>query len=165
MELIEKYDLKTRALHWISAVIIIWATITGTYISILDTSKETIEVISFINVSSTTILIPIFLARIINRIKTDKTSKTTNKTAELVHDMMYIIISVVLISGILMMDRDINIFNLVTVPRIIMDKETNEMCHTIHTIFSRILGSLILIHLLAVAKHEYTGNRILGKMI
>lgn len=165
MELNEKHDLRTRIFHWISAVIILWATITGTYISTFDTSKETTEVISFLNVSATTILIPIFIARILNRISTDTNSKTKNRIAEFVHDMMYVIISIVLISGILMMDREINIFNLATIPRIIMDKETNDMCHMIHTIFSRTLGVLVILHLLAVAKHEYSGNRVLGKMI
>ncbi|WP_249168428.1 cytochrome b [Erwinia sp. E602] len=78
--------------------------------------------------------------------------------------LLYINIAVVLITGVLMMDRDINIFNLFSIPHLIESKLITDLFFVTHIISCTTLAGLVLLHILAVVKHELFGNRVLRRM-
>ncbi|CAK9886650.1 MAG: hypothetical protein XXXJIFNMEKO3_03095 [Candidatus Erwinia impunctatus] len=56
-----KYSWQQVVLHWLSAIIIIWATISGFMIFFLQPAQEIKDIIGFFNVSLTTVFIPFFI--------------------------------------------------------------------------------------------------------
>lgn len=116
-----KYSPVQVLLHWISAIVIIWAMTSGFYIFLGNTSEHVKEFVGFINVSVTTLFIPFFALRIYYAIKSGKPANIKRKPgnhalANAVHIIIYINAALVLFTGVMMMERDINIFNLVQLP-------------------------------------------------
>ena len=54
-----RYSHAARILHWLSAVVILWATVSGIYAAV-TAENEVAMLISALNVSLTTLLIPVF---------------------------------------------------------------------------------------------------------
>ncbi|HBT4722659.1 TPA: cytochrome b [Klebsiella quasipneumoniae subsp. similipneumoniae] len=163
-----KYAWQQVVLHWISAVVIIWATVTGFWVAFSDVSPKMKEWVGFFNVSLTTVFIPFFILRIYYLIRFHKPHAgkrmLINRIAFLVHMLLYINIAVVLITGVLMMDRDINVFHMMTIPRLIENEVIIDLFFTQHVISCFTLTGLVSLHVLAVVKHELSGRRILRKM-
>ncbi|HBT4794287.1 TPA: cytochrome b [Klebsiella quasipneumoniae subsp. similipneumoniae] len=163
-----KYAWQQVVLHWISAVVIIWATVTGFWVAFSDASPKMKAWVGFFNVSLTTVFIPLFILRIYYFVRFHRPNKgkrnLTNRIAVLVHMILYINIAVVLLTGVLMMDRDINVFHLMTIPRLIENEVITDLFFTQHIISCFTLAGLVLLHILAVIKHELSGRKILRKM-
>jgi len=96
--------------------------------------------------------------------KQDKRATLATHAAEIAHILLYINISLVLISGVLMMERDINVFNLFVLLQPLYDLALTLLFNRIHIVCCAILGGLVLLHILTVIKHELFGNRIMRKM-
>lgn len=161
-----KYCWQQIVLHWISAIIIIWTTITGTSIFILDIPSSIKDALISFNISLTSLFIPFFIVRIwyFSRRGGAEKEKPTTRIGHVVHVILYINITVVLLSGILMMEKSISIFNVISIPRIITDIKITNTFSDIHIISCSTLFALILLHLMAVIKHELDGNHILHNM-
>jgi cytochrome b561 len=164
-----KYAWQQILLHWLSAIIIIWASISGFYVALFDTSPQIKNWVVFFNVSLTTVFIPFFILRVWYLFKLGKPQQAQPVTlathaAEIAHFMLYVNITVVLITGVLMMERDINVFHLFYIPQPISEPSLTQLFNVIHIISCATLSGLVLLHILAVIKHEYCGNRILRKM-
>ena len=56
-----KYSTQQIILHWLSAIIIIWATLSGFYVAFCHPDQPVKEWIGFFNVSLTTLFIPFFI--------------------------------------------------------------------------------------------------------
>lgn len=164
----KKYAWQQVVLHWLSAVVIIWATITGFYAAMFETTPEIKEWIGFFNVSLTTVFIPFFILRVyylLNLGKPHEGKKDfASRAADWVHMLLYINIAVVLITGVPMMDRDINVFNLFSIPHLIESELITDLFFVKHIISCTTLAGLVLLHILTVVKHELFGNRVLRRM-
>jgi cytochrome b561 len=163
------YDNTAKMLHWLSAVIILWATLGGLYI-ILPTTEEHIKLqIAELNVSITTLFIPIFCFRIVYRIinKTPQGLVLTlgEKVAKCMHNFLYILVSFVLVSGVLMMDRPIPIFDFFQFTQLLDNSNIIAFFKNFHKYSTQLLALCILLHILAVIKHEIMGQKILKRMI
>lgn len=164
-----KYSPAQVLLHWISAIIIIWAMASGFYIFLGNASEYIKEIVGFINVSLTTLFIPFFALRIFYAIKDGKPANIKSKAghhalASAVHVIIYINTALVLFTGVMMMERDINIFNLVQLPHPLQGGALTSSFHQLHIISCVTLSILIVMHMLAVFFHHLSGNPILKKM-
>ncbi|WP_447858935.1 cytochrome b [Enterobacter ludwigii] len=170
MHISQKYHRSQIVLHWVSAAIIIWATLSGFYIAIFDASAAIRDAISFFNVSLTTVFIPLFVLRCYYALTLPKpadanTNPWLNFIAHATHRLLYIIIFVVLFTGVLMMERDINVFNIITLPQPLHDPNVTAWFNRIHIISCAALGVLVALHIAAVIKHELQGKRLLQRMM
>ncbi len=117
-KIFDKYDITARLLHWISALVILWAAISGFYLTSLNNDESIKHQIAELNVSITVVFIPFFFWRVIHRIKHgipsygNLLSEREVKIARAMHILLYTLVTVVLLSGILMMKKDFTVFNL-----------------------------------------------------
>jgi cytochrome b561 len=168
---IKKFDGVTRLLHWVSALIILWTTAAGLFIAFFDAGEIIEHAIADFNVSLTFVFIPIFIWRITHRIRKyiescdDWIADLEKKIAKVMHVTLYILIAIVLITGVLMMNRDYYVFNLFFVPQFIHDEDALQFFFSIHVYATRTLGACVLIHILALIKHEMSGDKVLERML
>ncbi|AJI96148.1 prokaryotic cytochrome b561 family protein [Yersinia ruckeri] len=165
----KNYSWQQVILHWISAVVIIWATVTGFYVGLFNVSDELKTLTSFINVSLTTLLIPVFIIRLYFYFTSERpeeinTNPFTRLIAHLVHFLLYLNITLVLVTGVLMMERDINVFDIFIIPQPIQDLSITGIFNTVHVFSCATLGTLIVLHIAAVVKHELSGKKVLRRM-
>lgn len=153
-------------LHWLSAVIILWATFSGFYVALADVPDTIKHAVSFFNVSITTVLIPFFAVRMY--LAFSKVRGIPRQPAELAafvaHKAIYLATTAVLVTGVLMMDRDINVFHLFSIPQPITDPELTGRFNTAHKYACVVLGGLLVLHVAAVVKHHLCGNPVLRRM-
>ncbi len=64
-----------------------------------------------------------------------------------------------------MMEKNINVFSLVTFPRIFQEPRLTKFFSDIHRYSTIALFSLVVLHIFAVLKHEIGGKRILKRML
>ncbi|WP_019211452.1 cytochrome b [Yersinia massiliensis] len=164
-----KYSWQQIVLHWISAVIIVWATVTGFYVALFDVAPTLKTLIGFINVSLTTLFIPVFIIRLYYYFTAEKpeeinTTRLTIFIAHAVHFIIYLNIMIVMVTGVLMMERDINVFGLFMIPQPIHNLAVTSTFNTVHIISCTTLAALVLLHIAAVIKHELSGKRVLKRM-
>ena len=167
---IMKYSKQQIFLHWLSAVVIIWATLSGFYMAMFQPNPEIKQWVSFFNVSLTTVYIPFFFLRIWYAIAHGKPEETTltaqeAKLAHWGHLALYINISVVLITGVLMMDRNINVFNVFFIPHPVANIELLMLFKQVHILSCLSLSLLIVGHVLAIVKHRFSGHNVLKRML
>ena len=166
-----KYDLTARVLHWASALVILWATISGFYTLLPNIETQVKQLIAGFNVSLTALFIPFFCYRVFHRIKSrspassDKISTFEKKISGVMHLMLYVVVGVVLVTGVLMMDKPISIFNVVTFDQVFNNQTVITVFKTIHKYATELLALCVFIHIAALVKHELMGKKILSRMI
>lgn len=163
------YTGPQKFLHGLSAVIIIWALASGFYVSLFEVPLPIKQWVAFLNVSLTTLFIPFFLVRfyLSFRRRPDALTarvSTTDRLAAFVHGAMYLVVSGVLVSGVLMMDRPITVFDLLFIPQPLDDPYWLQRLLQIHIWACLVLMALLVLHIGAVFKHELSGRRVLVKM-
>ncbi|WP_261398097.1 cytochrome b [Pseudomonas sp. DR48] len=161
-----KYTLAQVALHWLSAFVILWSLCTGSYVALFNVSPHMKSIMTAFNISMTTLFIPFFLMRVVLRINhlRHHTVVSGELLATFVHNLIYLITGMVLLTGVLMMDRSITVFGALSMPPLITNPQLLSDFHAAHQDSTAMLGGLVLLHLLAVVKHELSGNRILKRM-
>lgn len=165
-----KFDSSARFLHWLSAVVIIWATLSGLYISGDSIAPELKHLIGQFNISLTTVFIPFFIWRLVNRLSRrapvlNEIPRFQRCVACTMHLVIYLCIFTVLTTGVLMMDEPFTLFNLISIPNIVPDPQVTSGFEHLHKYASRFLGVCVLLHILAVVKHHLNGINLLGRMI
>lgn len=165
----KNYTRQQIFLHWFSAIIIIWGTISGFYVALFDHAIAHKPWVGFVNVSLTTLFIPFFIVRIWYAFRHGKPNDSLlttreSKMAAIGHLLLYINITVVLISGVLMMERPINIFNFFTLPQPLPQGALTAAFNTAHIISCTTLALLVAGHILAVVKHQMAGKALLSRM-
>lgn len=163
------YSTSQIILHWISAVIILWATLSGFWISLFDLDPDLKNWVSFFNVSLTTLFIPVFAVRIYLACRQPTHPEAPARTLDTLmaawaHRLLYGLTTVVLLTGVMMMDRPINIFDWVLIPQPLTDHGLIDLFFKIHVVACWVLALLIGLHVAAVIKHEASGNPILKRM-
>jgi cytochrome b561 len=165
----KRYDRLSRYLHWASAAVIIWASLSGFYLATLDPGSALRGGLSFFNVSLTTAFTPLFVIRVIHAVRTSKPASLNvprwqQRVAQIVHSMLYALTSIVLASGILMMDHSINVFGLIMLPNPITDAGVNHYFYLMHRHSCAALFILVVVHVAAVVRHQRAGRPVLARM-
>ena len=165
----QRYDRLTRYLHWVSAAVILWASLSGFYLATLDQHAAIRGWLSWFNVSLTTVYIPVFVVRVIHACRSQRPTKLAvpgwqQRVAGIVHAVLYALTSVVLVSGVLMMDHAIDVFGIVTLPNPITDSHWNAVFYKVHRQSCAALFLLIVLHVAAVIRHQRAGRRVLARM-
>ncbi|MNJ16939.1 hypothetical protein D3C77_112090 [compost metagenome] len=163
------YTPLQKVLHWVSAIIIVWALISGFYVAWFTVTTFTKEWVAFVNVSVTTVFIPLFCWRLYlaltNRTRTPVPRNVAEYVAVMAHRALYLMVFIVLITGVLMMDRPITVFDLFFIPQPLKDPYLIGLFFTVHIGSCAVLGLLVGLHVAAVVKHETAGRRVLKRML
>jgi len=162
------YSRRRVLLHWLSAVIILWALVSGFYVAYLPVSAATEHWVGSLNVSLTTLFIPLFAWRAWLFVRAPRPCvsvlSSVQRLALAVHALIYLTIGVVLVTGVLMMKSPISIFGLVRIPQPLGDPSLIELANTAHVLSCVVLSILVALHLCAVAWHEFSGRRVVRRM-
>ena len=163
------YSGQRVLLHWLSAAVILWTLVTGFYVASVDVAVGVAQWVSFVNVSLTTVFIPFFVWRLaLFVVHSRSASVRALPSAELLawgaHALIYGAVSAVLVTGVLMMDRPINVFGAFKIPQPLHDPVLIEHFFTLHIWACVALLWLVIGHIGAVIVHEFCGHRILRRM-
>ncbi|WP_099529938.1 cytochrome b [Stenotrophomonas maltophilia] len=158
------YSRTQVMLHWFSAAIILWATFSGFYVAFADAPAGLKQGIGFINVSLTTVLIPFFVLRLCLAIAGSRRHNPGEAVARIAHWALYAVTTVVLVTGVLMMERDIDVFHLVVIPAPLSEPVATAAFNATHKYACMVLAGLVALHVAAVARHHLAGNPVLGRM-
>jgi cytochrome b561 len=164
-----RYDRLSRYLHWASAAVIIWASLSGFYLATLEPGSVLRNWLSFFNVSLTTAFTPLFVIRVVHAVRTSKPAslevpRWQQRVAHIVHAMLYALTSIVLASGILMMDHSINVFGLIMLPNPVTDARLNHHFYLMHRHSCAALFLFVSVHVAAVVRHQRAGRPVLARM-
>lgn len=156
-------------LHWLSAAIIVWTLASGFYVATVEVPAQIRQWVAFINVSLTTVFIPFFAWRlwlfVVHVRSTNLNAISLEKTlVSFVHTLIYLTVTVVLVTGVLMMDRPIDVFAVVEITQPLSDPALIGLFLKIHVWSCLLLALLILLHVGAVIVHELCGHRVLRRM-
>ncbi|TMP37578.1 cytochrome b [Pseudoalteromonas rubra] len=167
----DKFDRTARALHWISAAVILWAMLSGFYMALFEVDSTTKRTLSTFNVSLTFVYFPLFLWRLVHRItctpptQLEQLSLRHANLACTAHKFIYLLTSIVMCSGVLMMQRSFCVFGLFTVPPLLSTTSLQDVFARIHVISNVMLLLMVTVHILAVIKHQLGGRAILQRML
>ena len=164
-----KYSALQKWLHGISALVMMWLMMSGYYIAFISQSVSIKEAVGAFNVSLGSLFIPFFFFRMY--VSLGKGYRVVFKTKALmpcmvflVHTAIYLATAVVLISGVLMMDRETRVFNLVSLPPLVSDVKLLELFACVHDVACILLGLLLVMHIGAVIKHQLAGQSVIKNM-
>lgn len=164
-----KYTWQQIILHWISAVVILWALISGFYVALVPVSFEVKNIVSFVNVSVTALFTPVFCVRWYYRYTTaqsiDAMGNNNGRLAHCAHESIYWVTAIVLVTGVLMMDRPMDIFGWVQLPQVLTDAQWLVWFKWVHIAACAFLAVLVTVHICAVIMHELSGRRLLKRML
>jgi cytochrome b561 len=164
----ERYTRTLRILHWVSAAVILWATITGLYAAFNDIDDQLLQKLLHFNVSLTFVFIPIFMYRALYRMFLFSERENVSRigtVSYLCHILMYVTVSVVLFSGVFMMDHNFSIFGLVELQPLLSDPKMTEFFEALHIVACRFLALIVALHILAVLFHCLLGRCVLHRML
>jgi cytochrome b561 len=163
------YSRQRVLLHWVSAAVIVWTLASGFYVACFDVAAGFKHWVAFFNVSLTTVFIPFFVWRLLIFIvhvlhMGVKDLSLMQRLALIAHAVIYLTVSIVLVTGVLMMDRPINVFGVIEFAQPLSDPDLIAQFFTVHVWACVILCGLIVLHVGAVIVHEIRGHRVLRSM-
>ena len=165
-----KYNRTARFLHWISAAVIIWATLAGFFMATLEPQSATRGFLSWLNVSVTTLFTPVFVFRVAYASHKRKPMflqmpAWQQTVAGAVHRLLYILTGIVLASGLLMMQHKISGFGIAMLPNPLNSAYWNAFFYDLHRYSCMALFLLVSLHVAAVIRHQRAGRNVLSRMI
>lgn len=164
------YCWQQMLLHWVSALVIVWALVSGFYVSGFTVEPATAQSISFLNVGLTTLFIPVFLLRWLMRYLKPRPcplneNPWARRIAHVVHEGIYWLTAIVLASGVLMMDRAIDVFGWFAIEPWLTDPFWLRVWFMLHIAANVALALAVAVHVGAVAIHEFAGRRVVSRML
>lgn len=173
-----KYPLSSRIIHWLMAVLILFLLGLGIYMTefLSKEAPNRLEVYSFHKSLGVIALIFIFI-RIINRllVKAPALPKTMPKheiiLAHLGHFTLYVLMVLVPLSGYLMSNSfgyPVNLFSLELPSLVSTNFELGKVFSETHEVCAYSLLGVIVLHVVAVLKHHFFDkpeNDVLKRMI
>jgi cytochrome b561 len=156
-------------LHWLSALIIIWAMLTGFYLVLFEVDSALATELAAFNVAITTLFIPLFVLRCYFRVRRPVSaayiaSAHHERIVSVVHNALYGLTALVLATGVLMMDRPIEVFSWFSFTQPLHDQTLLRIFSAVHGVAAAILALLIAIHVAAVVRHMIAGRPVLKRM-
>ncbi|WP_448106049.1 cytochrome b [Pseudomonas azerbaijanoccidentalis] len=167
--MVSDYSRQRVLLHWMSAAVIVWTLASGFYAAGIDVPVPIKHWVAFINVSLTTVFIPFFVWRLfifashIRHVSVTALS-IMERLVLLAHGLIYFTVSFVLVTGVLMMDRSIDVFGVLEIVQPLEDADLLAQFSAAHVWACVVLAALIALHVGAVIVHELCGHRILRRM-
>ncbi|AZC33357.1 Cytochrome B561 [Pseudomonas chlororaphis subsp. piscium] len=164
------YSRPRRLLHWLFAAVVLWATISGYASALLQPPCSVQQAIAFINVSLTTLLVPLFVLRLFYLVRHPAPPAPAHQSAgerRLVHaghGALLVTLGTVLFSGVLMMSRPIDLFGL-QLPQPLQDPAAITFFEEIHHYSCMALALLVAGHIAAVILHQLRGHGVLRRML
>lgn len=166
-----RYDLFSRLLHWVIAVAMIYVMIVGYSLHFMA-NERIFSFFSETNMSIALVLTPLMVLRFLWRyfrpaVPYGEMLKGHGKgLVHLLHEIFYLLIFVVLVSGFLMLEKGFQVFGVIDFPRPVANLEVNKFFFTLHRYACIALAGMILVHVAAVIKHHcFEKNAILRRML
>jgi len=166
-----RYDLFSRILHWVVAVGIIYATIVGYSLHFIS-NPRVFTFFSELNMSLATVMTALMVVRFIWRFFRpsvpygDHIRGYKKGLVVLLHEIFYLLIFIVLISGFLMLEHGYSLFGLVQIPQPLENLEVNRFFFIVHRYGCTSVASMLVLHVAAVIKHQWVDKHpILSRMV
>ncbi len=166
------YDSLSKFFHWIMAIVIIYASIAGFGMHLVEDQPAVHAFFSIMNMSLATVGAVIFIARYLWKYfrrtpqLPDSMSKKHQGLAKLTHSLLYFTMFVVFFSGFLMLTEGYRFFWLFTIPNLISDPAINHFFLVIHRAACMALTALFVVHIVGVIRHHFaTGDTVLRSMM
>lgn len=163
------YCWQQKILHWVSALVILWVLLSGFFLAFAVTDDWLRYRLANFNVALGTLYIPVFLLRCWFRVgcrqpSSFHTSGFQPLLACGVHLALYGATAWVLLSGVLMMSRRVELFGGWGFGPLIEDAVWQGRWAQWHLFGNGLLAALVAVHVLAVVVHEFSGRRVLRRM-
>jgi cytochrome b561 len=162
------YSLLRIYLHWISAAVILWATFSGFGVALLADESPFRQWVESVNPQLTSLFIPVFVWRAWLAIKAPgkpSSDAVQERLARTAHAAIYVMVSGVLITGVLMMTHPVTMLALFQLPQLIHSASALSGLHQLHHVLCAGLAGLVALHLMAVVQHQILGRSVLGRML
>ncbi|MBT0570012.1 cytochrome b [Curvibacter sp. CHRR-16] len=164
------YDLFTRLTHWLTAGVIITAITIGLFFNVMG--ETAFQFFGTLNKSLGTAILPLIVLRYVWRWLRPQPAYPASMSAlnrwvaRIHHELFYLLIFAVELSGLFMIKSGFFVFWLIYVPAPIKDLEWNYRFATVHTWGIALLCAMLALHLAAVAWHWRQGRReVLYRML
>ena len=169
MQLPQGYSRLQVGLHWLSAIIIMWALVSGGLFRIVEFSEGLKEDLAHFNVSLTLLFIPFFMLRVYLAFSTSSSAHVCGpnlmeRLARIAHCAIYALTTVVLISGVLMMKDRADLFGFFYFGPVLTQPTLHEWFGHLHIWSCVALAALIALHIGAVIWHQLSGNSVMKRM-
>lgn len=166
-ELSPPYSKPRIYLHWLSAAVILWATFSGFGVALLAPDDSYRAWVESFNPQLTSVFIPFFLWRAWLAVTAN--AKPPSQTfqehaAHWAHLAIYLTVTGVLITGVLMMTHPVTMLDFVQLPQLIHSAKALSTLHEIHHVLCAVLAGLVAVHVMAVVQHQVLGRSVLGRM-
>ena len=154
-----RYDRLSRILHWSVAAGIIYTLIVG-YAMHLVQDEALHHVLATLNMSVATVIMALMSVRFVWRFFRPPLSHGHHRrsmqqtVAEFAHEVFYLVIFCVLISGFLMLKHGFAFFGLVEIPRLVHENAVNDFFFDVHRAGCIALAAMLFLHVVAVIKHQ-----------
>ena len=155
----QRYDRLSRFLHWSVAIAIIYVLLAG-YAMHLVSSETVHNFLSVLNMSVATVITVLMTVRFVWRFfrpavaHGDHLRSVEKTAAEFAHEVFYLMIFCVLISGFLMLKHSFALFGLAEFPRLVHEDAVNDFFFIVHRISCIALVAMLVLHIAAVIKHQ-----------
>ena len=159
-----RYDGLTRMLHWGIAAIIIYVMATG-YLLPLLVGTILFKFVSVLNMSLGTLITPLMAVRYVWKFFRPALpypadlSKTKQNAAHLAHELFYLVIWTMLVSGFLMLTHGYQLFWLIPIPQFVHNADINQFFFAVHRYACIAVTAMLTLHIAAVAKHHLIDKR------
>lgn len=166
---VQTYSIAQKVLHGLSALIIIWLLVSGFYMGLINKVEAYKHFISELNVSLSLLLILLFVPRLfVSFGRGFDAAKTSRQVMPwlvfITHTTIYLVVVIVLVTGILMMNGPVAFFNVISFPQPLHDPVWIERFTLLHTQACAVLALLVTVHVGAAIKHQLAGRAILQRM-
>lgn len=173
----DRYGLVSVILHWLIAISIIGLYLLGSYIVDLSYYDPAYKTLPALHKALGVILFALVLARILwtfanpRPAPAGKATELQVQAAKRVHQLLYILMLVIPISGYLISTADgrpVDLFGLITLPALELGVALQEeLAGTLHLWSANLLIAMVTLHALAALKHHFINRdqtliRILG---
>ncbi|MCG7588679.1 cytochrome b [Photobacterium sp. OFAV2-7] len=159
------YDTFSRFLHWAMALVIIYTSIAGFSMHLVQESHPKVwHFLSVLNMSLATLAIPLFIVRLVWRYfrhepdLPEEIPLKQRQLAKMTHSLIYFVMFMVFSSGLLMLDKGYLLFGILFIPNVITESSVNELFFQIHRYSCISLALLVLAHACAALKHHFIGK-------
>lgn len=165
------YDPLSRLLHWLMAVVILYATLAGYLMHlVIDSHPRLFQFLSVLNMSMATLITPLFLLRwgwqYLRHPLPENGADHHNGWVKLAHALLYGLMFTVLLSGFLMLEQGYPLFWLYPIANPINTPEINRFFFDVHRLACLSLATLVMLHVVAALyHHRIKGDRTLYRML
>lgn len=157
-------------LHWISALVILWATLSGFGVTLLPVNHPVRQWVESVNPQITSLFIPLFAWRLWLYLSAPSEQSAgirdlQKSIAKLTHTLIYLSISGVLLTGVVMMNHPVLLLGIIPLPQLLHSVPALADVQQLHHLLCAMLAALVALHLAAVLRHQLRGRSVLRRML